>query len=175
MSPPMSVDHKAITTAQAALNFDDDALFPSPHSPPRKRPKSRLDPAHIEPHDVDAITTQIGTLFEDMDGSDDESVDNTGHFDHIRSKLDPKAMDQDKEASSSEEEEEDSPPPSPVYEQTETEERAPDTWIRGQFKEHCACANENFLSFTKHEVRTIKLLHLLKAKNAPMNAYEPVC
>ena len=44
--------------------------------PRRKQPKSRLERADIEPHDVDAMTTQIGAFFDENGGSEDESDDN---------------------------------------------------------------------------------------------------
>lgn len=48
------------------------------------------------------------------------------------------------------------------------------TWIRDQFRDYCDQAEHKFKEFSKEEVATITLLHLLKEKNAPMNAYEPL-
>ena len=50
----------------------------------------------------------------------------------------------------------------------------PDAWIRDQFKAHCAHAKQHFAPFAEHEKEIMRLLHLLKDKNAPLNAYEPV-
>jgi cobalamin biosynthesis protein CobT len=50
----------------------------------------------------------------------------------------------------------------------------PSTWIRDQFREYVADAKTNFKPFTKEEEKTLRLLKLLKDKNAPMNAYESI-
>ena len=55
----------------------------------------------------------------------------------------------------------------------EPESREPDTWIRDQFREYCTKAKAKHGPFTKEEETTVRLLSLLKDKNAPMNAYEP--
>ena len=51
---------------------------------------------------------------------------------------------------------------------------APITWIRDQFWEYCESAKKEFKPFTKEEAKTLRLLHLLKDKNVPMNAYNSV-
>ena len=166
---------------QIANDYDNDLPFLPPATPPRKQALSRLEVEGIDNHDMDAITTRMGALFDEGGDSDVESLDNTGAFDHLKDEeTDYTENNQAQEAYSSDEYSESggdnakSPPSSPDSGATVDQTVGPDTWIRDQFKEYCAYAGKNFLPFTKHEERTIRLLHLLKNKNAPLNAYESV-
>ena len=149
--------------------------------PRRKQPKSRLERADIEPHDVDAMTTQIGAFFDENGGSEDESDDNAGCFDYMGTEFGADGAESCPGAPSSDDESDDSTPSTFEAGDPGTESGAnapeaggPNTWIRGQFQEYCAYAQENFIPFNEHEEKTVRLLHLLKEKNSPMNAYEPM-
>jgi len=48
----------------------------------------------------------------------------------------------------------------------------PNTDMLDNFKAYCASHSANFLPFSKAEVTCVKLLHALKLKKAPLNAYQ---
>jgi hypothetical protein len=52
------------------------------------------------------------------------------------------------------------------------ESEEPIEWIRRQWYEYCAFATKNNLPFTETQESCIRLLHILKAKDAPFNSYE---
>ena len=80
---PMSWANEAEDSDQESIDCGDDMPYLPDQSPRRKQPKSRLEGADIEPHDVDAITTQIGAFFDENGGSEDESDNNAGCFDYM--------------------------------------------------------------------------------------------
>jgi hypothetical protein len=50
----------------------------------------------------------------------------------------------------------------------------PNTKMRDEFREYCANGKKNFRSLTIIEVRSIKLLHTLKEKKAPLDTYDKI-
>ena len=132
-------------------------------TPPRKQTMLRFDMAEIPAHDMDAVTRQTGGIFNENDSSDKDSLDNTGNFNYIDKGKRQTGNDSIHESTSSDEDNSESgstvPDPGASWNNSGS-----DTWIRDQFRECCAHARENFLSFTEHEVRTIRLLHLFKGE-----------
>ena len=178
---PMSWANEAEDSDQESIDCGDDMPYLPDQSPRRKQPKSRLEGADIEPHDVDAITTQIGAFFDEYGGSEDESVEKADCFDYMGPEFGAKGAESGSVAPSSDDESMNSTPnpfesdqPGPDSGDDATESGGPNAWIRGQFQEYCIHARENFIPFNHHEARTVRLLHLLKEKNTPMNAYEPL-
>ena len=160
---------------------DDDMPYLPPDTPPRRQAIARQEVEGIDAHDMDAVTRQMGALFDEGSYSDEESIDNAGAFDHLKGEEDAQSGGKGGQKDYSSDEYSDSgansheSPPSPDDSGlTDVENGEPDTWIRDQFKEYCAYAKKNFLPFTPDEEQTIRLLHLLKNKNAPLNAYESV-
>ena len=175
----MSWENADQNSDQNVFDYGDDMPFLPPDTPPRRQAISRLEVEGINDHDMDAVTRQMGALFEEGGDSDEESLDNTGAFDHLKYEEagqngtnEGQQHYSSDEYSESEDNSQEDPPSSPDSSATQDENGAPNTWIRDQFKEYCAYARKNFLPFTKHEERSIRLLHLLKNKNAPLNAYE---
>ena len=142
--------------------------------PRRKKPKSRLERADIEPHDVDAMTTQISAFFDENGGSEDESDDNAGCFDYMGTEFGADGAESCPGAPSSDDESDDSTPstfeagdPGTESGANAPESGGPNTWIRGQFQEYCSYAQDNFIPFNEHEEKTVRLLHLPKEKIHP--------
>ena len=162
-------------------NTQDLPHFP-PGNQPKKRALSRINYQVLEPQDLAAITTQIDTNWGDFLESDQESIGNSGGFDYLvnnESALESENTDTN----------EDQKPPAVEVDSTAKHQNpgiieantpppdsdsTPDVWIRDQFKAYCAHAKQHFAPFTEHEKEIIRLLHLLKDKNAPLNAFEPV-
>ena len=170
-------------TAQQALfgarqmDDGDDALFPMDNddvpynichppapAPPRKTGVSRSVIQAIQAHDVDAMTIQMAGLLQE----NEDDAPNVTHQADEESKED---SEEDSEEDSDEESEN-------VQEEAESgansTDGAPIVWIRDQFRIYCEHAKKEFKPFTKEEAKTLRLLHLLKDKNAPMNAYDSV-
>ena len=167
---PMSWANDDGNSEASAMDDGGDIPYFPVETPPRKQSRSRFDMAEIPAHDMDAVTRQMGGLFDENDSSDEDSLDNAGNFDKDNRRIGDESS---QGSTSSDEKDSESPPMSPDP-RASGNKLGPDTWIRDQFREYCAFAQENFLPFTEHEVRTIRLLHLLKEKNSPMNAFEPV-
>ena len=170
---PMSWANENVNSDQDSMDYGDNMPYLPVETPPRKQTRSRFDMAEIPAHDMDALTRQMGGIFNENDSSDEDSLDNTGNFDYIDKENRRTGDDAIQESTSSDEENSESGSIASDSRATGNNS-GPDTWIRDQFREYCAHARENFLPFTEHEVRTIRLLHLLKEKNSPMNAFEPV-
>ena len=176
--PSIPLANTGINSKQNA-NDSDDLLPWLPASPPRKQALSRLEVEGIEAHDMDAVTRQMGALFAEGGDSDEESSDYEGAYDYL--KYEDSGQIEGKnghEAYSSDEysefgdDRQENLKLSPDSDATNHETLVPDTYIRDQFKEYCAYASKNFLPFTQQEVKTIRLLHLLKEKMPrliPMN------
>ena len=177
----MSWASPATFPAQNDDNDDPDMPMFPPDTPPRRQALTRQEVEGINAHDMDAVTRQMGALFDEGSDSDEESVDNAGAFDYLKDEdvgqnagnEVPNDYSSD-EYSDSDANDSETPPSPDESGATEVKNLEPDTWIRDQFKEYCADAKRNFLPFTTDEERTIRLLHLLKNKNAPLNAYESV-
>ena len=178
-SSPMASGNE--TNDSGPTHSDDDAPLPClPPRPPRKPAASRIQVQGIPAHDVDAVARQIGAMMDEseFEDSDDDSVE--GKYEHFTS-----AFQAYQEASESGE---DSDPHSAISEQddTDTEEphsetganaagnMEPDTTMLQHFGDYTVYARGNFLPLSKVEERTIRVMHLLKEKKAPMNAYESI-
>ena len=156
-----------------------DLPYFSPPTPPRKRQPVRIPEANA--HDNNNVVMSIGAIFDaEVDAEDDEESDTSEHFGYIDKESGVTGPDSDGEDpfSSSDEEdfdqEDQKPEGSPDPGATAKVEGGPNTYIRDQFKEYCEDANKNFIPFSNAEKAAIRCLHLLKNKNAPLNAYESV-
>lgn len=138
-------------------NDSADLPYIQPPSPPQKPTTNRREFEEIEDHDMDVMALQMANIYDeegaDLDrdsvGSDEENVDNDEEY----SERDAESVAEGANA--------------PKY-------LGINTWIRDQFRAYCEEAKQKFKPFSKEEVATVTLLHLLKEKNAPMNAYESV-
>lgn len=166
---PMSMASQRDDAGPPPPDDDDTMAFIPPPSPPRKPRAVRIEIERIEAREIDAVTRQISGILaaNDFDSlsehsyeSDDfsaESGQNNGRVGSDSSLSGDEYASDDQESNAS------------GY-----NDQGPDTTIRDQFQEYCAYAQRNFLQLTDAEQNTIKLLHTLKEKNAPMNAFEPV-
>ena len=138
----------------------------------------------VDREEIGHVIIQMEDLLHET-GSDDESSTNSGKYRHIKVEDDPMGANAVPEDFSDDDYGEESveagtesspmdtkPPGSPDSGASSDYTVGPDRWIQGQFREYCAFARKTFIPFSEDEVRSIKLLHLLKEKNAPMNAYE---
>ncbi len=168
---------------------EEDAFLPcfSPPSPPKKR--SFRTEAREEIHQEDRhVAMAIGGLFEEEadapQESDSDVSEQMEYIDKESEDITPDLAHDEGDSSSDEEdsEEEDeklppSPgngPESPGNDPDGHEDVKPNTYIRDQFREYCAHATENFIPLSQDEIRCIRLLHVLKLKNAPLNSYEAI-
>ena len=157
------------------INYDSDPWNPPP-GPPNKPTISRMEVEGVDEEVVGTVVVQMEDLLMDT-GADDESSDASGKYQFMEDKVKQSGDESLAGSTSSDEGEADSaplPPESPDSGGNSPETTGPDTWIRGQFIEYCDMAHRTFIPFTQDQIRSIKLLHLLKAKNAPMNSYEAV-
>ena len=127
-------------------------------SPPRKR-AFLMERVAIPTHDIDFVSRQIGPLFEEAsahDSTDNSSADECG-------------ANYDSDSSAQDFGEEDifmgGLPQAKV-----AIGNSPDKTMRDNFRECVEDAKKNFLPFTKEEITAVRLLHTLKAKQAPMNS-----
>ena len=130
--------------------------IPSP-TPPRKQARPPLLP-QLAAHDVDAMTVRMaGILEENADASESSEAgdDSSTSSEYGESELESDAQSSGNESKN-------------------TPSDAPNQWIRAQFREYCAEADKENREFTADEIATIRLMHLLKEKKAPMNAFESV-
>lgn len=144
----------------------DDVPIPSP-KPPRKSRAQNAAIQAVEAHDLEVMTVRMATLMDDGQEDGDES--------EVSSDLERLEGDEyssrDEDSSS---DEENSTSKDKDYVSAKQESDAPDTWIRDQFKAYCLRAREDNKQFTEHEIRSIKLMHLLKEKDASLNTYDSV-
>ena len=172
-----TIDNEEQKQDDDCTGIDDDMAFLPPDTPPRKKAVSRLELQAIEDHDLDAVAQQMGAMFDEDSGSDEESLEEAPIFSYFRAEEAPNAANAGPKDYSSEEYSDDGMESASDLSEVganSTESNAPDTWIRDQFKEYCEEARKNFMPLSVDEVRTIRLLHLLKEKNSPMNAYDDV-
>ena len=182
-SPGISSGSDSISGDDADENFASMEWNTHPDTP-IKPLIPRMEIEGVDREEIGRVVFQIGELLHET-GSDDESSAYSGKYRHIQADEDPmgaKAMAEDFSDDEYEEESEAegtesspmdaNPPPSPDSGASSDDTVGPDRWIQGQFREYCAFARKSFIPLSQDEVRSIKLLHLLKEKNAPMNAYE---
>ena len=172
----------ARTPGESSDTEEDSATdFPtfSPPTPPKKPQPVRIPEANA--HDNNNIAMSIGAIFDaEADAEVDDESEMSEHFGYIDKESGVAGPDSDGEDPFSSSDEEDSdqedkkPEGSPNPGGLASGKGAPNTYIRDQFKEYCEDANQNFIPFSNAERAAIKCLHLLKAKNAPLNAYESV-
>ncbi len=161
---------------------EEDAFLPcfSPPSPPKKR--SFCTEAREEIHQEDRpVAMAIGGLFEEEADapheSDSDVSEQMEYIDKESEDITPDLAHDEGDSSSDEEdseEEDEKLPPSPGNGPDGHEDVKPNTYIRDQFREYCAHATENFIPLSQDEIRCIRLLHVLKLKNAPLNSYEAI-
>ena len=171
-----------LINGQNAAGFIDTLPRCPPINQPKKRPLSRIETDEIDPQDLADITTQIGDGWEDLSSSGEESLDDCGGIgDPLQHPTDPLTCDNldnldQKPATVADKSEANTQIPDYIDHKTAPPESdsTPDAWIPDQFKAYCAHAKQHFAPFTEHEKEIICLLHLLKEKNAPLHACEPV-
>ena len=171
------------STTQANMeptpNEDENNAFVAPFSPPEPPQKvstSRHTLLEIEEDDVNRIRIEMAGLLDENIGSDEENASEDSQSRASSSGI----LGGNDENNEDDEDNSDEGSLEPGANSTDSDEnstesvhRPPDRWIRSQFKKYCEKA-KHFRGFTEDEKRTIKLLHLLRDKNAPMNAYEPL-
>ena len=147
-------------------SFSPEGYFDSPTrslpSPPRKR-AFLLENITITTHDMDYVTREIGPMLDEAsayDSSESSLADDFGAN-----------YDSDQSTQTSEEEAMFLGGLPKVEVATSN---SPDTTMRDSFREYVKHARKNFLSFTEEEKSAVGLLHTLKAKKAPMNAFESI-
>ena len=156
------------------LDDDNQVYLPSIPSPPKKASVPFRQHQDIQEEEVEAIVEEIGGALEHAEY--ESSSDSSG----FREKYREYALKVGLTATNSEDDEESSLSESKSGQSdadsraTDDENQVPDTTMRDQFREYCSKANKTFPPFTEHEVTTIKLLHTLKEKHTPMNAFEPI-
>ena len=134
--------------------------------PPSKAGKNFREHVDLEAHDVDELAHHITEDLAIYKASDDEDLSSNDEDDGILEEEGEIEGEDGYYASDSASEN--------SYQPNSNGNQEPNTWIRDQFRTFCEHARQNFIAFSKEEVVAIRLLHLLKEKNAPMNAYEPV-
>lgn len=172
-TPPRPPFPLANDDEDSGLPFDEDhgQNPPLPPQPPQKISVEFRQHQDIQEGEVASIAAQMGGHFDNAeDSSSSNSSDHLDKYEQmalqiglcaINSDADEKSSSSDAESSSS----------SSESRETSGEDSLPDTTIRDQFQAYCARANQ-FRALTEDQAVTIKLLHLLKDKNAPMNAFE---
>ena len=157
---PMSFD--------APMQEDDGIPMPfdSPPRPPQKQVVKLLDLHNVRPADVDAVTVQIMAMW-------DETIDVDKDNSDTSSNLGSNTQDSDQDEEKSDESDEESSGTTTDSMATDTSNTAgPFTWVRRQWYEYCARAAKENVPLTEDQVFCIKLLHILKHKDAPFNTYE---
>jgi hypothetical protein len=160
---------------QGPTLFDSSPL---PHlsipSPPQKLPAALLEVQGLNEQDFDDVAYQMDDDLDNEDGQETAESEE-GETDYLKWAQDlglaPMNSDSDAESggkeSNSGQSRRDSGTSKSSYE-------GPDTSIRDQFRKFCDHAKRHFLEFTEDEIAAIRLLHVLKLKQSPMNAYEPL-
>ena len=138
--------------AQHSHEDDYDMAHMPPPSPPRKPTMPVVEIRGIEGHDVDAVTRQMEAIFDDNEGSDEESESSNASDDDY----DPTLT----EASSTEAD--DGPEPDEFMPES-PENTEPDTWIRDQFRTYCSHAKQRRRTF---RIAMTKIWLVMK-KNSP--------
>ena len=182
-SPGISSGSDSFSGDDADENFDSMEWNTSPDTP-KKPVIPRFEIEGVDHEEIGHVVIQMGELLDET-GSDDESSAYSGTYRHIGEEANPMGTETKAEDYSDEDYEEESvgegteshpmdmkPPHPPDSGANSDIMVGPDQWIQGQFQEYCAFARKTFIAFSPDEIRSIKLLHLLKEKNAPMNAYE---
>ena len=157
-----------------SVDDEDQVFLPSIPGPPKKASVAFRQHQDIQEEEVEAVAEEIGGALEHAEY--ESSSDSSGVRDKFREYAQKVGLgalnsDDDDESSSSESKSGQSSNDSGA---SEDGNLLPDTTIRDQFREYCSKANKTFSPFTEHEVRTIELLHILKEKHTPMNAFEPL-
>lgn len=164
-----------------AMGYDD---IPPPiaPSPPRKKSTTRAVIQEVDVHDVGEITMRISALLDETGSAEEDSEDELETMIRAQTGMEndseEEESDFEKEDSEAEEEEavdeEEKEADDPEELSNCSETGVADEWIRGQFWAYCAKAKTVNKPFTEHEVTSIKLMQLLKEKNAPLNTYDSV-
>ena len=163
---PMSLGSDA-NDAGPPLEDDSQLYLPDIPSPPRKPTVQFRQHREIPEEEVEAVVEEMRGQFQEAEyESSSDSSELQEKYEELARNL---GLAADSSASASQSEISDTDSGASVQSNL-----LPDTTIRDQFREYCSNANQNFVEFTEDEVTTIKLLHLLKEKHTPMNAFEPL-
>ena len=161
-------------------SYSSDDMLPCPPSPPAKRAVFLRDVADIPAHDVDKVTMQIGPLFADTNSSESEEEGTSNKYASYAGGF--KAYEASSDASHDSLANDDYSEEDTMFMGENNKElganapipTGPDHSMRDGFREYVAYAKTNFAELTKEEKSAIRILHILKSKNAPMNAYESI-
>jgi hypothetical protein len=151
------------TTAEGCPTLDELNVI-IPPQPPQKAGATFMEQNDILAHDLDAITFQLGAVLDIDEGLDDAmSEDDDDNWGNGSDSSGPdKNTEQD---------------PLAGHESGGNEDIKPvpfNTKMRANFHEYVAHIENNHLEFSDDEVAAIRLLQLLRQKNAPLNAYDSV-
>ena len=161
-------------------SYSSDDMLPCPPSPPAKRAVFLRDVADIPAHDVDKVTMQIGPLFADTNSSESEEEGTSNKYASYAGGF--KAYEANSDASHDSLANDDYSEEDTMFMGENNKElganapilTGPDHSMRDGFREYVAYAKTNFAELTEEEKSAIRILHILKSKNAPMNAYESI-
>ncbi len=144
--------------------------------PPRKDPDIVWQEFQgLAHHDMDGVTTQMYAFLAAEEGAEDNEDEEVDDDDSTGKP--PKSVDFGLESDALDyysDSESGSRASSDVSREGSDESLVPDTTMRDQFRKYVAYAKHNFVSFTAAEEATIRLLHLMKEKHTPNNAFEPL-
>ena len=148
----------SLASAPGLMDNDDDELLPHflPPRPPTRVTMS-LRERGVAEQDTNIIAQNLGALLAPEDAeeyNDDSSSANsaaTGSI-SVETYTDSGSNASDSDTSS-------------------LDDVAPDTWMCDQFKQYCDEQQQN-QALSDTEITAVRLLHLLKEKKAPLNAYK---
>ena len=178
LSHEMYVSPLARRGPAPAENDEDPQLEPPP--PPMKEAQEALEDVHL--HDEDPVAFQLqaylnetGAHSNDEDDEDEEDDDETHWYDHEDPLHDPEEEDQDAIILGVGSDWEDAGPLNDSGDESTSDgvdtKNGPETWIRDQFKEFVESTRPMYRPFRDEEVTAIRLMHLLRKKKTPLNAY----
>ena len=148
----------------ASLTVGDDEQFPvqPPPDTPAKENETQAILETVAAHDVQQMTLQMEGIWaeETEEGAEYES-DSPDDDPTERVLMPPDSSESELD-----------PTPNSDDSVSDQENVGPNTWIRDQFRAYCKQAKKKNSPFSKAEEATVRLMHLLKEKNAPMNAFE---
>ena len=162
----LEAQQKPSKNEQSPQNLRNRRLM-IPPSPPQKQDANVTAPRNS----LQEITDQLASIFagekESLEGDSGDEGDFPFHDDDKTEESVALSYNSEKvSVPQPPEDPDEDPDPGP-----EVNNQAPNTWIWDQFQEHVANHVGNFLPFSDEKVTAIKLMHTLKLKKAPLNAY----
>ena len=171
-----SVSSMSLASDGDKIGGTADDLSTMPHlsipNPPQKLPAGLLEIQGIDEQDFDDVAFQMDGYLDNEEGQS-FSESEEGETDYLKwaQDLGLAPVNSDSEADSRANESDSGQSRQDSGAKVAPNE-GPDSSIRDQFREFCEHAKRHFLAFTEDEIIAIRLLHTLKLKQAPLNAYE---